>query len=246
MRWISSLMLSVAVVVVAAPDAGAASPEQVQHASVRVNWVNAKLTEALADLAAQTGVGFILDPAIGERAREARVTYASEDTEFRIALGRALKAGGLRYTFSAAAIWVSTPERVAEKIVYKGSENLAEAEPMSRGEALDVLADDEDVPAIGDLSQNRNPWRKPEEPSTNPVTGVTDFPAPPTWIDSDDAGNARFKYSSRPSFLKPEYRDGAGGESNALGLAIELINRHPEWSRDEIVLMLEKTLAASK
>jgi len=248
MRLTASLTLCVGLAVLGGARAEAASAEVAQHSIVRVSWVDAKLTEALADLAAQAGVGFILDPAMPASARDATVTYASEGVQLRIALGNALRSAGLRYTIVNGAIWVSSPERVARRIVYKGAENIAEAEPMSRGEALNVLSPDDDIPSIGSLHKPYDPHRKPLPPSQNTVTGVTDFPAPSVWIESEDRGNQRFKYTSKPSFLKPEYRkDGNGdGGANMLGYVVSLIKSRPDWSREEILVHLERLLAASK
>jgi hypothetical protein len=247
MRWMTSMLLAVVVATVGGMSARGAAPD-VLDAPVRVSWVDAKLTDALADLASQTGVGFILDPEMSSAARSATISYASNQTSFKVALGRALKAAGLRYAIIGGAIWISTPERVAQRIVYKGQENLEEAEPMSRGEALDTLSpDDDDVPSLGDLSRPQKPWKRAKAPSVNPVTGLTDFPAPPIWVESDDADNPRFKYASTPSFLKPEYRtEGASDSTDALAIIITVVKTHPEWSREEILAVMEKYLSAAQ
>jgi hypothetical protein len=229
----------------AGSEARGASPEATLNTPVRVSWAGVKLTEALADLAAQAGIGFVLDPAMPAKCREAVVTYASDRTTLNVALGRALKAAGLRYAIVGGAIWISTPQRVAERVVYKGKEDLTEARPMTKGEAMQVLSPVEEAP---DLTRPQYPFKHRPEPSVNPVTGLTDFPAPPINIEARDADNPRFKYTDKPSFLKPDYRSGKedGGATDLLAKAIAEIKSHPAWSREEILVMLQQMLAAGK
>jgi hypothetical protein len=232
-------------VLASAGTAGAwsATPEAALETPVRVSWSNVKLTDALADLAAQGGIGFVLDPGIPAKARSAMVSYGSDRTLLKVALGRALKAAGLRYTISGGAVWISTPERVASRVVYKGAEDLVEASPMTKGEAMEVLSPQEEAP---DLTDPKSPFKHRPKPTVNPVTGLTDFPAPPVFIESKDADNPRFKYTTTPSFLKGEYRTEEKGDSDLLALAIKDIKAHPNWSREEILIRLLELLAAQK
>ena len=209
---------------------------------VSVSWTGKKLPECLADLAKETGLGFVLDPALPAETRETLVTYTGTEVACAFALGQALRAAGLRYAARAGSVYISTPKRLARKIVYGGAAAVPEAEPMGKGEALEILspADDDDDVNLGDVRQIRNrPWRQVEGPSVNPATGLTDYPAPPIWIDSPDAGNARFKYSLHPSFLKPEYLDEQDDETKRLnqlvGQLIRIVKAHPDWSTVQIV-----------
>ena len=212
---------------------------------VSVGWTAKKLTECLADLAKQTGLGFLLDPALPAETREAAVTYSGTDVACAVALGQALRAGGLRYTIRGGSIYVSTAKLLARKIVYGQEDVVPEAKPMGKAEALEILspADDDDDVNLGDVRQIWNqPWRKVEGPRVNPATGLTDYPAPPIWIDSPDAGNARFKYSREPSFLKPEYLDEQDDDAKALnqlvGQVIRIIRAHPSWQVPQVVVAL--------
>jgi len=213
---------------------------------VSVSWTGKKLTECLADLAKQTGIGFLLDPALPAETGEPTVTYSGTDVLCAVALGQALRAGGLRYTIRGGSIYISTPKRLARKIVYGQADAVPEAQPMGKGEALEILspADDDDDAPLGDPRQIWNrPWRKVEGPRVNPATGLTDFPAPPIWIDSPNAGNARYKYSHKPSFLKPEYLDEQDDDAKSLnqliGQVIRIIKAHPSWSPTQVVVALE-------
>jgi hypothetical protein len=213
---------------------------------VSVSWTGKKLTECLADLAKQTGLGFMLDPALPAETSEAAVTYSGTDVACAVALGQALRAGGLRYTIRDESIYISTPKRLARKIVYGQADAVPEAQPMDKGEALEILspADDDDDVNLGDPRQIWNrPWRKVEGPRVNPATGLTDFPGPPIWIDSPDAGNARFKYSNKPSVLKPEYLDEQDDDAKSLnrliGQIIGIIRANPSWSTSQVVVALD-------
>ena len=239
--------------VVAVALVGAAARAEVSRSAgdalakpVSVSWTGKKLTECLADLAKQTGSGFMLDPALPAETSEAAVTYSGADVPCAVALGHALRAGGLRYTIRGGSIYISTPKRLARKIVYGQADAVPEAQPMGKGEALEILspADDDDDVNLGDVRQIWNrPWRKVEGPRVNPATGLTDFPAPPIWIDSPDAGNARFKYSREPSFLKPEYLDELDDDAKSLnqliGQVIRIIKAHPSWGATQVVVALE-------
>jgi hypothetical protein len=227
----------------AAWEAAAAAGADPLEKAVKVDWQEAKLTKALADLAVQGGVSFIVDPALPADVRDSTVTYSDSDVTLSRALGQALRQAGLRYAMRGGTIFVSTPRRLAERIVYGRTEALPEAEPMTRSEAHDILAPEMgDDHLIGPGQIHRVPWRKPEEPSVNPATGLTDFPAPPIWIDSPDADSPRFRYTTRPSFLKAEHADEADEESRSanedLGRLIEIIKRHPDWDRDGIAAVL--------
>lgn len=234
---------------VAVALAGTAARAEISRAAdeslakpVSVSWTGKKLTECLADLAKETGLGFVLDPALPAETREAVVTYTGTEVACSAALGEALRAAGLRYAARAGSVYISTPERLARKIVYGAGEAVPEAKPMGKGEALEILspADDDDDVNLGDVRQIWNqPWRQVEGASVNPATGLTDYPGPPVWIDSPDAGNARFKYSLLPSFLKPEYLDEQDDETKRLnqlvGQLVRIVRTHPNWSTVQIV-----------
>lgn len=235
-----------AAIFAAAVALGAEAASSLLDKPVKVEWENTKFTEALAELAKQTGVGFILDPGMPASARDVTVSFAADGVPLRLALAHALKAAGLRYTIIEGAIWISTAERVAQKLVYRGASELPEAAPMDRGEALSILSPNDENPADELLGFSRvKPWRRPEPPKVNPVTGLTDFPAPPVWIDSEDADSPRFRYTTVPTYLKPEYKKETPGEREALLRLLDLLRRHPEWTRTEILKAVEEALAAT-
>ncbi len=246
-----------AVVAVAALACGIArgesrSADEALEKTVRADWARAKLVDCLADLAEQSGVGFTLDATLTDKERQVEVTYSADGVPLAHALGRALRAAGLRYTVRSGSIWISTPKRVAERVLYGDGGAVPEAKPMGRGEALQMLAPvepDTGEHSLDDPRQVRNtPWRRPEDPKLNEATGLVDYPAPPVWIDSPDADNARFKYSREPSFLKPEHLDKlpveARAQNEAMGMLIKAIREHPEWNRERIILVLEASAAA--
>ncbi len=208
---------------------GAARVDEALGQSVNVTWAGMKLTDCLADLAKQAGVGFVLDPALDAGVRDTKVTYSGE-APLAVALGAALARAGLRYAVRGGTITISTPKRLARLIVYGRAETPPEAAPMDRGEAMSILSPlDGDYP-LSDVRQIRNkPWRQVEEASVNPATGLPDFPGPPIWIDSPDADHPRFRYTDRPSFLKPEHLDKlddkAALEREILGRIIEMLSR---------------------
>lgn len=220
--------------------------------TVSVSWAGEAFTDCLADLAQQAGAGFVLDPALTPEQRSTKVTCSADDVPLALALGRALRTAGLRYTVREGSIWISTPKRVAERVLYGDGGAVPEAVPMGRGEAITLLSpadDDTGEFALDDPRQIHNrPWRKPESPRLNPQTGLTDYPAPPIWIDSADADSARFKYSREPSFLKPEHLDRlpveARVENEQIGRLAKLIREHPDWDRDRIIVVLEEAATA--
>jgi hypothetical protein len=234
-----------------ARGAGRSASEALEK-TVRVNWARARLIDCLADLAEQSGVGFTLDARLTDAHRHAEVSYSADAAPLALALGRALRASGLRYTIRSGSIWISTPKRVAERVLYGDGGAVPEAMPMGRGEALGMLGPvDRDTGefSLDDPRQIHNkPWRRPESPKLNEATGLVDYPGPPIWIDSPDAGNARFKYSREPSFLKPEHLDElpleARAENERLGRLARMIRSHPEWDRDRIIVVIEAAVAA--
>ncbi len=248
------ILTTVAVAVLAcgiARGAGRSADEALQK-TVRVNWARARLIDCLADLAEQSGVGFTLDATLTDAHRHAEVSYSADAVPLALALGRALRVAGLRYTIRSGAVWISTPKRVAQRVLYGDGGAVPEAMPMGRGEALDMLSPlDRDTGefSLDDPRQiNNKPWRRPESPRLNEATGLVDYPAPPIWIDAADADSARFKYSRQPSFLKPEHLDElpleARAENERLGRLARMIRSHPEWDRDRIIVVLEAEAAA--
>jgi len=230
------------------------SAEEALRKTVRVNWARARLIDCLADLAEQSGAGFTLDATLTDRERHAEVSYSADEVPLALALGRALRAAGLRYTIRSGSLWISTPKRVAERVLYGDGGTVPEAAPMSRGEALDMLTPvDRDTGQfpLDDPRQVRNtPWRRPENPKLNEATGLVDYPAPPIWIDSPDADSARFKYSREPSFLKPEHLDElsveARAENERIGRLVKMIRSHPEWGRERIIAVLNEAAAGGE
>jgi hypothetical protein len=225
MRYgVAAAVLSMAMVAPGLAHAGSRSVEYALEKPVSVSWAGAAFTDCLADLAKQAGLGFLLDPALPAGARSAKVTYAGADVPAAVALGQALRAAGLRYLIRSGAVWISTPKRAAERVVYGDRRDVREAEPMGRGEAMEVLSpfEQEGYPLSDPRQIWNQPWTRVKDATVNPVTGLPDFPAPPIWIDAPDAGAARFSYSNRPYFMKPELLEKLDDDAR---LERELVNK---------------------
>ncbi len=229
-------------------------PAEALAKSVTVSWTDRKLTSCLADLAKATGAAFMLDPALPADARDAEVAYSGTDVPCATALGHALRAAGLRYAIRSGTVWISTPARLARKVVYGDEDAMPESRPMGMGEAMALIspADDDSDYTLADVRQIRNkPWRQVEAPTVNPATGITDYPAPPVWIDEPDADSPRYKYTTQPTFLKPEYKSGREETATAapsvsdetLAAVAHQIKRNPGWSTGQIIAAIRRALA---
>jgi len=129
------------------------------------------------------------------------------------ALAVTLSLAGLRYAVLDGAVFISTEGKLAERLLAgysasepvgarKAREPMTTAEAATRGQVFDAYQDE----FIGAADMiGSSPWRLWEPPRYNPKTGLTDFPGPPTWIESPDVGHPRFRYTAVPFFLKPEY-----------------------------------------
>jgi len=233
----------------AAEQAGAPGPARKASAldaalgrPISVSWSGAALASTLEDVASHGQVKITLDPELPAEVGKTPVTYSAKDVPLRVALGNALRAAGLRYAVLDGELFVSTPERVARTLIYgpQGATDPPEAEPMQVGEALGVL-----TPSVEDPDEEM-PWCRDDVEVVNPVTGLSDYPAPPIFgVPSNSPDAVRFRYTDRPSYLKPEYLDAAAAgttqsERELLLRLVELIRRNPEWARSELLKAMER------
>lgn len=214
--------------------------------TVNVQWTGEKLSKALEELVGAAGVKVVLDPTLPKEVLDTPVRYAASRVSVKGALGAVLRCASLRYVImEGGGVFVSTREGAARAILSGKTETPAfvEAEPMGLGEALATLGGDldDDSHLVGDprVTIYNKPWKQPKKESVNPATGLTDYPGPPIWIDSPDADSPRFKYTSKPSFLKPEYKSGVADSdeeelTELLGKLAAILQRHPGW-RNRVV-----------
>lgn len=169
------------------------------------------LTDTLKALQGWTGVTVTLDPSAAKAAAGVKIDFTAKRMSARNVLGNVLRlAGGLRYTLADGAIYVSTTENVAAKLLTPATDAGPESAPMTIGEAAArrmerELATEGMPPVLGIVgSEWYGSWGAPR---SNPATGITDFPGPSSVIlRSEDHGDRRFWFSSFPYFVKPEYR----------------------------------------
>jgi hypothetical protein len=203
---------------------------------VTVNWSGVALTQALAELSKQAGIAIALDPELPASVGATPVSLTAKDVRACVVLGNVLRAAGLRYAGEEGGLFVSTPSRVATRLLSGGTlRSVPESEPMSAAEAASLL-----TPQVEDPLEEM-PWLEWELAVYNPATGLMDYLPPPVFgWPSDRRDEPRFRYTDRPSYLKPDYLDsrapGASMTERELLLRlVELLRRNPEWLRSEIV-----------
>ena len=172
------------------------------------------LSEMLQLFSKLTNENFVLDPGLPSGSGDTKLTIRVQKGGAVIdAFSVVLALTGLRYVIQDNLVFVSSEERLARRLLsgatMVGGDRVAAARhPVTTSEAVtlsqpfDRYQDD----FIGAESFISNyPWRQWEAPRYNPSTGLTDYPGPPVMMDSPDVGHPRFRYTSRPYFLKPEY-----------------------------------------
>lgn len=215
----------------------------------------ATLKQALANISAMSGVTIILDDRLPESNNV--IAIQAKDESLQIVLGKVLKQAGLRYTLKDGGVYVSrAQDLIAMLLSGDEQEGEEEAQPLTPADALRLSGETkfEDIP---DLSNPYDaigfePWRKPEAPYVDPRTGITHFPAPPIWVEAEDADNPRFKFSDTPSFLKAEHlweevysKDKAQlEEAELLGRLTRLLQSNPKFSQKEVLEQFIKFLEA--
>ncbi len=229
-----------------------------------------KLTELLQLFGKIANENFILDPSLPASVGETKVRVRVQKGGTVLdAFGVALALTGLRYAILDGAVFISTEGKLADMLLYgsratspvgtsKARQPLTVSEVVSKKQVFDPHQDGF-VTARNFISHA--PWRHWEPPRYNPKTGLTDYPGPPIWIEDPDIGHPRFRYTSTPFFLKPEYlaleqekreyRDEAErmeraqrrDEARALESIIQLMKKNPDMSAKDI---LEKLRAGEQ
>ena len=175
------------------------------------------LSEMLLLFGKITNENFILDPVLPESVGKTKVIVRVNDGGTVLdAFSVALALTGLRYTIADGAVFVSTEGKLADKLLSGAGVGdpvtIAKAaqarQPLSAFDA--VVRSQPFDPYQDNFVQTSDfigyyPWRLWEPPRYNPNTGLTDFPGPPVDMDSPQVGHPRFRYTSIPYFLKPEF-----------------------------------------
>ncbi len=217
-------------------------------ASVSVDWKGNELDDVLQVLAKASASTIVLDADLSQDVRKQKVKLQAQVTTIREVLGEVLKQAGLRYTYADGGIFVSTEDRVKERLLRAtaGAEPK-ESEPIT---AMDLLDDDgfnDDVVSVGILrTSGATTWQRPRR---DPVTGIMQFPGPDVFIEdpgmTDPARVSARMFTKEPYFLKPEYLlkhylDGEGSERELAARLIALIKKHPELATKELLDLVEK------
>ena len=180
--------------------------------------------------------------------RKQKVKFQAQVATIRQVLGEVLKQAGLRYTYANGGIFVSTEERVKEKLLraVAGTEP-EESRPVTVTDLLDEDGFNDDVVSAGILdTPGAKPWVKPHR---DPVTGIMQFPGPDVFIEdpgmTDPLKVSARMFTKEPYFLKPEYLlkhylEGEGSERELVGRLISLIKKHPELVSKELLDLVEK------
>jgi hypothetical protein len=169
------------------------------------------LTEMLQLFSKLTNENFVLDPGLPAGTSDTKLSIrVQKGSTVLDAFSVTLALSGLRYIVADNMIWVSSEDRLSRRLlnnasILEGTDTRAPfstAEAVTRSQPFDRYTDD----FIGAENFISNyPWRQWEAPRYNAATGLTDYPGPPVMMDSPDVGHPRFKYSTQPYFLKPEY-----------------------------------------
>ena len=225
-----------------------AGVERGLSASVSVDWTGNELDDVLQVLAKASASTIVLDAELSQDARKQKVKLQAQVTTIREVLGAVLKQTGLRYTYADGGIFVSTEDRVKEKLLRAtaGSEPK-ESAPVTVTDLLDEDGFNDDVVSVGILrTSGATPWAKPRR---DPVTGIMQFPGPDVFIEdpgmTDPKRVSARMFTKEPYFLKPEYMlrhylDGEGSERELAARLIALIRKHPELATKELLDLIEK------
>jgi len=223
------------------------------------------LSEVLQLLGKATGENFVLDPTLPKSVGEQKLTVrAKADGTVLDAFSVTLALTGLRYTILDGVIYISTEGKLSDRLLSgQGAgdpvANIQARRPLSVGDA--VVRSQPFDPYQDNFVQTSDfigyyPWRLWEPPRYNPNTGLTDFPGPPVDIDSPQVGHPRFRYTSTPYFLKPEFlayeqetreyreekeiQDRAERQANARALAalLQLLKDNPNMKAEDVLKKL--------
>lgn len=242
--------MTACVLLVAALSAGdpVARIERGLSAAVSVDWQGNELDDVLQVLAKASASTIVLDAELPQELRKKKIRLQESAATIGHVLGRVLKQAGLRYTYLDGGIFVSTKERVLERLLRAtaGAEP-EESAPLTERDLLGEDGFNDDVVSAGLLdTTGAKPWKRPHR---DPVTGIMQFPGPDVFIEDPGLTNplrasARM-FTRDPYFLKPEYLlkyylDGEGRERELLARLIEVIRRHPELTTKELLNLVKK------
>jgi len=266
------LSLAVARAEEAAPAAAAKAADpvaRIQKAlAMRLDKLDGKehtLTELLQLFAKITNENFILDPALPKNIGETKVAVRTKDGGTVLdAFSVTLALTGLRYTILDSAVYISTEGKLSDKLL--SGQGAADpvairvaGQPVTTGDA--VVRSQPFDPYQDNFVQPRDfinyyPWRLWEPERYNARTGLTDFPGPPVDIESPQVGHPRFRYTSTPYFLKPEYlayeqekreyreeqarQDASERQANARALAalLQFLKDNPDMKAEDVLKKL--------
>lgn len=227
------------------------------------------LSEILQLLGKATGENFVLDPTLPKSVGEQKVTVrAKADGTVLDAFSVTLALTGLRYSILDGVIYISTEGKLSDRLIggQGASEPVASIQARRPLSVSDAVGRSQPFDPYQDHFVHTSdfighyPWRLWEPPRYNSNTGLTDFPGPPVDIDSPQVGHPRFRYTSIPYFLKPEFlayeqekreyreerdvQDRAERQANARALAalLQLLKDNPNLKADDIL----KKLGADK
>ncbi len=226
----------------------AAQIERGLSAAVSVDWKENELDDVLQVLAKASASTIVLDAELPQDVRKKKIVYQAQVATIRRVLGEVLKQAGLRYTYADGGIFVSTKEKVLEKLLKAtaGTEP-EESGPVTVTDLLDKDGFNDDVVSVGILNTpGATPWQKPHRDA---VTGIMQFPGPDVFIEdpgmTDPLKVSARMFTKEPYFLKPEYLlkhylGGEGSERELLGRLIEVVKKHPELTSRELLDLVEK------
>jgi hypothetical protein len=202
-----------------AADAPALTPtERVEKALfVKIDSLDKQehtLNEWLKLFGKITNENFILDSALPKSVGDTKLTVrVQKGSTVLDALAVTLSLAGLRYSIMDGAVFISTEGKLGDRLLTGQSatrpvQTAKARAPMSVGEAV-VRSQPFDRYRDGFIGAPdmiaSYPYRLWEAPRYNTKTGLIDYPGPPIWFDDPDINNPRFRYTTVPMFLKPEY-----------------------------------------
>ncbi|MCW8128858.1 MAG: hypothetical protein KIS92_00610 [Planctomycetota bacterium] len=214
-----------------------------------------------------TSENFILDPSLPKSVGDTKLSFKVKPGSTVVdALSVALALTGLRYTILDGAVFISTEGRLSDKLL----SGQGAADPVTISQARQAVSVGDAVvrsqpfdPYQDNFVQPRDfinyyPWRLWEPERFNSKTGLTDFPGPPIDIESPQVGHPRFRYTSIPYFLKPEflayeqekreYRDERDRQdvnerqanARALAALLQFLKDNPDMKAEDVLKKLGK------
>jgi len=209
-----------------------------------------------------TNENFILDPGLPKSVGDTKLSVKVQKGSMVVdALAVTLSLAGLRYAIMDGAVFISTEGKLGDRLL----SGRGVATPMVTAKARNPMSVGEAVVRSQPFDRHQDsfigaadmigsyPHRFWEAPRYNTKTGLIDYPGPPIWFDNPDVNNPRFRYTSVPMFLKPEYlaweqekrelredqdrRTRAQRQANAKALEalLELLRQNPDLKAKDIM-----------